>query len=98
MANKKGRDWTEWKKEVTGMRRLGSEWKAPNEARYHQRDETTTSIALPRGFRKTDQKDRKELVKWALIFLALLFVRKIYFEMTKHEKIGHEPSYKSRAR
>lgn len=98
MAPKKGRDWTEWKKEVTGMRRLGNEWKAPPEARYHQRNETTTSIALPRGFRKADHKDRNELVKWAMIFLALMFVRKIYFEMTKHERIKNSPTYNSRLR
>ncbi len=97
MARKKGRDWTEWKKEVTGMQRLGSEWKAPPEARYHQRNETTTSIALPREFRKTETNDKKEMLKWALIFLALMFVRKIYFEMTK-QKAVQEPTNKSRAR
>lgn len=98
MSKRKGRDWSEWKKEVTGMHRLGSEWKAPPEARFHQREETTTSITLPREFRKADSKDKKEVVKWFLIFLALLFVRKVYFELTKHEKIRNESSYKSRSR
>ncbi len=98
MANNKGRDWTEWKKEQTGMRRLGSDWKAPPEARYHQQEETTTSITLPREFKRTAPNDKKEMVKWILVFIALMFVRKVYFEMTKHDKIKSESTSKSRAR
>jgi hypothetical protein len=95
---KKGRDWSEWKKEVTGMRRLSSEWKAPPNARYYKQENTTTSMTLLREFRKSDTNDKREMVRWFLIFLAVLLLRKIYFEMTKYDKIRNEPTYKIRSR
>ena len=97
MPKRKGRDWTEWKKEITGMHRLDSEWKNHPKGRYHQ-DQTTTSLTLHRGLGKKDSQDKKEVLKWFLIFLALLLARKTYFEMTKDGKIKNNPTYQSRVR
>lgn len=97
MPKRKGRDWTEWKKEITGMHRLDSEWKNHRKVRCYQ-DQTTTSLTLHRGLGKTDSQDKKEVLKWFLIFLALLVARKIYFEMTKDEKIRNNPTSQSRVR
>lgn len=97
MPKKNGRDWTEWQKQVTGMHRLGNEWKSPRQKNHEHLEETTASMVLPREFRRDHSEDKK-ILKWILIFIALLFVRKVYFEMTKYEKIRKEPTYKSLSR
>lgn len=80
------------------MHRIGNDWKTPSHKSRRHQHETTTSMTLPREFRKEDSVEKREIIKWFLIFLALIFVRKIYFEMTKYEKIRNESSYKSRSR
>lgn len=98
MSKKNGRDWTEWHKQITGMHRIGNDWKTPPQKPRRHQQETTTSMTLPRGFRKEDQDEKREIIKWFLIFIALILARKTYFEMTKYEKIRNASSYKSRSR
>lgn len=96
MSNKRpGRDWSEWQKQQRGEERIVNKWKAPNLENRIEQDETTASMVLPRGFQKGNLDDRK-LLKWIVIFLIGLLVRKAYFEYTKSDRVKYTPSNISR--
>ena len=88
--SKKGRDWSEWQKKITGKEHLHNQWKAPRlDSRAHHHDDTTASMVLPRGFHR-DYTEEKKMLKWILIFLGALLLRKCYFEFTKHDRLRSE--------
>lgn len=96
MANKKGRDWSEWQKQIEGEEHLPKKWNAPRlESRINQHDETTASIVLPRQFSR-DYAEEKKMLKWILIFMCGLLLRKCYFEITKYERVRNEATTVSR--
>ncbi len=101
MSKKKpGRDWSEWQKQLAGEERIANKWKAPNlENRIQDidQDETTASMVLPRGFQRGHSDDRK-MLKWILIFIGLMLARKVYFEISKSDKVRSSPTSYSRSR
>ncbi len=85
MGKRNGRDWSEWKEHITGMHRLGSDFKQPHlSSRGHE--QTQTSITMNHRFDARKESDPNIKV-WVIVFICAILARKCYFEFTKYERI-----------
>lgn len=90
MAQKKGRDWSEWKEHVTGMHRLDNGFHQRNLSHHKRSEATVTGISL-----RDLEEEKKEprIWVWVLVFLGMLLVRYSYFQITKTDKVRSSHSH-----